>query len=186
MEVSEYEKILETERARKDEFFAKYPQSPIPPEDRSKFNGLDYFPPDQNYRFELALQEHQEKEVVRMAYTRGEEQEFVRWGEFRFEIHGSEQELQAYKSDSKEEKLFILFKDTTSGKETYGAGRYLDLGAETDKTPDGNWILDFNRAYNPWCVYSEYYTCPFVPPENWLDIPIYAGEKNYSLKGEQS
>jgi uncharacterized protein (DUF1684 family) len=80
------------------------------------------------------------------------------------------------------ERLFILFKDATSGKETYGAGRYLDLEAERDHTPDGRWILDFNRAYNPWCVYSKDYTCPLVPRENWLEVAIPAGEKDYPLK----
>ncbi len=186
MNESEYERSLERERARKDEFFANHPQSPIPHEDRSEFKGLDHFPPNREYRFELELQEHQDREIIGMAYTGGEEQEFVRWGQFRFTVHGSSQTLQVYKSDQAEERLFLLFKDATSGKETQGAGRYLDLNAESDKTPGGNWILDFNRAYNPWCVYSENFTCPFVPPENWLDIPVYAGEKNYALKGEAS
>ena len=67
----------------------------------------------------------------------------------------------------------------TSGKETYGAGRYLDLEADKDLTEEGKWILDFNKAYNPWCAYSEDYACTFTPPENWLKVPIYAGEKNY-------
>jgi hypothetical protein len=79
--------------------------------------------------------------------------------------------LQAYKSDAEEEQLFISFRDATSGQETYGAGRYLDLDAARNRTADGKWILDFNRAYNPWCVYSEDYTCPFVPQENWLAVP---------------
>jgi uncharacterized protein (DUF1684 family) len=65
-----------------------------------------------------------------------------------------------------------------TGRETYGAGRYLDLDL-TDRAPNGRWILDFNKAYNPWCVYSQDYACPFVPPENWLEVPINAGEKNY-------
>jgi uncharacterized protein (DUF1684 family) len=78
--------------------------------------------------------------------------------------------------------LFIPFKNATSGKEIYGAGRYLDLELERDRTPDGKWILDFNQAYNLWCVYSKAYTCPFVPVENWLEVAILAGEKNYPLR----
>jgi len=120
---------------------------------------------------------------VRMAYTKGDEQDFLRWGEFRFKIGGKEQALQAYRSNPREETLFIPFKDVTSGKETYRAGRYLDLEPGRGCTADGKWILDFNQAYNPWCVYSETYTCPFVPVENWLGVPIQAGEKNYPLKG---
>ncbi len=77
--------------------------------------------------------------------------------------------------------LFIPFKDATSGPETYGAGRHLDFDAARDRTADGKWILDLNRAYNPWCMYSEEYTCPFVPRENCLAMPIRAGEENYPL-----
>ena len=181
MEISEWEKNLETARERKDTFFAQHWQSPIPPQDRTSFKGLEYYPTDPGYRFELELHEHPEKQAVRMAYTKGNEQDFLRWGEFLLKIGGREQALQAYKSSPQEEMLFIPFKDATSGKETYGAGRYLDLEPERDRTADGKWILDFNQAYNPWCVYSEAYTCPFVPIENWLEVPIQAGEKDYPL-----
>lgn len=81
-----------------------------------------------------------------MAYTKGEEQEFIRWGEFRFKVGNKELVLQAYKSNPEEETLFVPFRDATSGKETYGAGRYLDLAPENNRTPDGKWILDFNRG----------------------------------------
>ena len=183
MEISEWKEELEREREMKDRFFAEHWQSPILAKDRIRFKGLDYFPPDPTYRFELELYEHEEKRVVRMAYTKGQEQDFLRWGEFRFKVGEKEQAIEAYKSDSGEERLFILFRDATSGKETYGAGRYLDLEPDRDRTAEGKWILDLNKAYNPWCVYSEDYTCPFVPPENRLEVPIRVGEKNYSLKG---
>ena len=182
MEISEWKKQIERERKMKDAFFAEHWQSPIPPEDRAELKGLDYFPPNPDYRFEVELLEHKEKKSVRIAYTKGNEQNFIRWGEFRFKIGGKEQVLQAYKSSPEDETLFIPFRDATSGKETYAAGRYIDLDPERDKTHEGKWVLDFNRAYNPWCVYSEDYTCPLVPPENWLDVPILAGEKNYPLK----
>jgi len=182
MQTSEWEKNLKRVRAEKDAFFAQHWQSPVPPQDKVRFKGLEYYPPDPGYRFELELHEHSKKQAVKIAYTRGNEQDFVHWGEFRFKVGGKEQALQAYKSSREEEMLFIPFKDETSGKETYGAGRYLDLEPERDRTADGKWILDFNQAYNPWCVYSEAYTCPFVPMENWLEVPILAGEKNYPLK----
>lgn len=172
------ERIAE-EREFKAGFFAAHPQSPIPSEEREEFKGLDYYPPDPDYRFELELHEHPEKKRIKMAYTRGEEQQFLRWGEFRFKITDQEQVLQAYTSTSDDKRLFIPFKDATSGKETYGAGRYLDLEFEKHRTAEGKWILDFNKAYNPWCAYSENFTCPFVPPENWLIVSIRVGEKNY-------
>ena len=184
MEISQWKANLERARASKDSFFAQHWQSPIPAQDRPRFNGLEYYPPDPSYRFELELYEHPEKQAVRMAYTKENEQDFLRWGEFRFKIGGKEQALQAYRSNPQEEMLFILFRDATSGRETYGAGRYLDLEPERDRTSEGKWILDFNKAYNPWCVYSEAYTCPFVPTDNWLEVPIQAGEKNYPLKHE--
>jgi len=182
MEISEWKANLERARESKDDFFAQHGQSPIPPQDKPQFKGLEYYPIDPSYRFELELYEHPEKQAVRMAYTKGNEQAFLHWGEFRFKIGGKEQALQAYRSNPQEEMLFVPFRDATSGKETYGAGRYLDLELERDRTSEGKWILDFNQAYNPWCVYSEAYTCPFVPTENWLEVPIQAGEKNYPLK----
>jgi uncharacterized protein (DUF1684 family) len=179
MAIDAWKAQIERERREKDVFLAGHWQSPIPPKDRAGFGGLDYYPPEPDCRFEIELHEHEEKKMVRMAYTKGEERDFIRWGEFRFRIGGEVCVLQAYKSDSEEEQMFIPFRDATSGQETYGAGRYLDLNALRNRTADGKWILDFNRAYNPWCVYSEQYTCPFVPQENWLTVSVRAGEKNY-------
>ena len=181
MSLSDWKANVERARETKDAFFAQNWQSPIPPQDHPRFKGLQYYPPDSSYRFELELHEHPEQQVARMAYTKGNEQDFVRWGEFRFKIVGKEQTLQAYKRSREEETLFVPFKDATSSKETYGAGRYLDLEPDRNRTQEGKWILDFNQAYSPWCVYSEAYTCPFVPVENWLEVPIYAGEKDYHL-----
>ena len=183
MEITDWKAQVERERREKDIFFAQNWQSPIPPQDRALFGGLDYYPPNADYRFETDLHEHEEnKSTVRMTYTKGEEKDFLRWGEFRFRIGDEECALQAYKGDPGEERLFIPFKDATSGQETYGGGRYLDLDSGRNRTTDGKWILDFNRAYNPWCVYSEDYTCPFVPPENRLKVSICAGEKNCPKK----
>jgi len=79
----------------------------------------------------------------------------------------------------------VPFRDKTSGKESYGAGRYMDLEPEGHLTEDNRWIIDFSEAYNPWCAYSEDYVCPFVPPENWLRVPVRAGEKNYPLNSDE-
>jgi len=182
IQIPKWKEDLQREREEKDKFLLLHPQSPIPFEERKRFKGLDHYSPNPNYRFELELHEHEGKKVIKMAYTKGNEQDFLRWGEFQFRVNDQKQVLQAYKSNPIEDRLFIPFKDETSGKETYGAGRYIDLEAEKDLTPERKWILDFNKAYNPWCVYSEAYTCPFVPPENWLKVSIRAGEKNYPLK----
>jgi len=150
-------------------------------QDRRAFQGLAYWPPDPEYRFELELHEYDEKEAIGVADTGGQQRSLLRWGEFRFQLAGRQCTLQAYRSDAAEERLFVPFRDQTSGKESYGAGRYLDLEADAHLTEDGRWIVDFNDAYNPWCAYSEDYVCPFVPPENWLEVPVRAGEKQYPL-----
>jgi len=184
--VEKWKADLKMARRAKDEFFGSdHPQSPIPPMERQKFKWLAYYPPDPEYRFELDLHEHKEKKRLKVQDTKGGERELIRWGEFRFKISGKDCKLQAYKSNPAEERLFIPFRDATSGKETYGAGRYLDLEPERHRTADGKWIVDFNVAYNPWCAYSDAYVCPFVPPENWLEVPILAGEKNYLLKRKE-
>ncbi len=182
MEISEWKIWLNTQRYKKDRFFAQHPQSPIPSEERARFKELTYYPPDPDYRFELKLYEYGHKQIQKIENTVGNIRSLIRWGEFRFKIAGTECVLQAYKSDSKKERLFVPLRDATSGKETYDAGRYLDLDPENHLTAEGKWILDFNEAYNPFCAYSEAYACPFVPPENWLRVSIKAGEKNYHLK----
>jgi uncharacterized protein (DUF1684 family) len=187
MNVEQWEVDLEMARRAKDRFFGSaFSQSPIPSMELQEFKGLDYYPPDPAYRFELDLHEHKEKKKIRVQDTKGGQRELMRWGEFRFQVKGRDCRLQVYKSDMEEERFFLPFRDATSDKETYGAGRYLDLDPEMHRTPSGKWIVDFNVAYNPWCAYSDAYVCPFVPPENWLDFPILAGEKNYPLKRKKA
>jgi len=180
MRISRWTERLEMKRRGKDKFFRDNPQSPIPFREREKFEGLDHYPLDSEYRFELELFEHDEKKTVRVEATHGGQRDLLRWGEFRFEIGAEECTLQAYRSDPREDRLFIPFGDETSGAETYYMGRYPDLEPEIHRTSEGRWVLDFNEAYNPWCEYSENYTCPFTPPENWLRPPVRAGEMSCS------
>ncbi len=163
-------------RAEKDRYLSADERSPIPAEKRSTFRGLDYFPPDRGFLFRLELHEHPDRSSFIVKDSKGNDRQYIRWGEFRFEIGGVKCILQAYKSDPTEERLFIPFKDATSGSETYGAGRYLDMELG-ECFSDGRWTLDFNMAYNPYCAYSHRYACPLVPPENWLKVRIEAGER---------
>jgi len=184
MSIDEWKERIEIERRQKDLFFASGPQSPLPMEDRAGFEGLAYWPADPEYCYEVELHRHDEKEIIDVEDTSGQQRHMWRWGEFRFQLGGQECALQAYKDDPDEQRLFVPFRDKTSGKESYGAGRYLDLAYESDRSPDGKWIVDFNRAYNPWCAYSDAYVCPFVPPENWLKPAVRAGEKSYPRHGK--
>ena len=176
---TDWRAALETHRDRKDEYFAEDPHSPIPPEERGDFDGLDYYPPDEAFRFVLPLHEHDERERVTVGTSTEGQQTYVRWGEFRFSVGGESVSLQAYKSDPGEDRLWVPLRDATSGEATYGAGRYLDLEEDEHRTDGGEWILDFNAAYNPYCAYSAAYECPLIPMENWLDVRIEAGEKAY-------
>ena len=97
-----------------------------------------------------------------------------RAGVARFDVAGEEVTLTLY--DTGHPGYFLPFRDATSGTETYGAGRYLDL----DRNPDGTLLIDFNLAYNPLCAYNDSYSCPLPPIENWLSVPIRAGEKDFS------
>ena len=174
-EEADWKERIEDIREEKNYFMMGNSQSPIPVLQRRKFPGLNYFPPDPAYSFLLELYEHPVKEGFTVKDSKGNDRHYIRWGEFRFSIGGHDCILQAYKTDADEKRLFIPFKDLTSGKETYGAGRYMDL-EESEDLCDGKWALDFNLAYNPWCAYNHNYSCPLVPPENWLKVRIEAGE----------
>lgn len=111
-----------------------------------------------------------------MTTSKGTRQLFNRVGYFDFTIEGRGVRLSAYQSAGRDDpNIFIPFRDSTSGKESYGAARYLELKVEHDD----NYVLDFNYAYNPYCAYSEDYICPLPPHENWLSVPIRAGEKKF-------
>jgi len=90
----------------------------------------------------------------------------------RFDVGGERASLAAF---SQGDGLFIPFRDSTSGSETYGAGRYV----EAEPLGDGRFELDFNRAYNPYCAYNDAWRCPLPPRENWLTVPIRAGELSF-------
>jgi len=122
MNISEWQEQLEMEREQKDRFFLFHSQSPLPLNERREFFGLDYYPPDQSFRFELELHEPEEKETLKIEDTGGNEREFLRWGEFRFKVADEECKLQAYKSAPEEERLFVPFRDATSGKAPVRAG----------------------------------------------------------------
>jgi uncharacterized protein (DUF1684 family) len=172
----DYERRLEEQRESREEYFGEHPHSPVPSE---QFAGLEYYPVDRSYRFELALREHEEVERLTVETSAGGQQEYLRWGEFQFELAGEGQTLQAYRAGPDEERFWVPFRDETNDEETYGAGRYLDLEPDSHQAADGRWVLDFNEAYNPTCAYNEAYECPLIPMENWLDVPVRVGERAY-------
>ncbi len=142
---SNYTRRLETQRQKREEYFAEHPQSPVPSE---QFAGLEYYPVDRAYRFELELRGHEDIETLTVETTAGGSQEYLRWGEFRFELGGETRSIQAYRADADDDRLWVPFRDDTNDEETYGAGRYLDLEPDSHQLADGRWVLDFNEGYD--------------------------------------
>ncbi len=142
------------------------------------FEHLHYFPPDARYRVQARLEKFPEKREVKIITTRNLEKTFYRYARVRFQLLGKDLVLCALKSSldgPDSEYLFIPFKDATNGRESYEVGRFIDV-----PEPNGDeFILDFNRCYNPLCNYSPAYNCPLPPLENFLDIAVPVGEKVY-------
>lgn len=142
------------------------------------FEGPKYFPPDESWRVQAYLDRNAPDtgRRVQLDTSVGDLRDFDVYGTFVFEKDGQEQRLTAYRSTpqrSEDDQLFVPFRDATSDKETYGAGRYLDV----PRHDSDHYTLDFNMAYNPLCAYSPRYNCPYPPPQNRLKIPVEAGEK---------
>ncbi|MBI3860232.1 MAG: DUF1684 domain-containing protein [Thaumarchaeota archaeon] len=175
-DIDTWKRALTRSREQKDEFYKADHDSPIPSTERASFIGLKYFEPDPGFVFEVRLQRPQTTESVIMATSKGTRQLFNKVGYFEFTVAGQPARVQAYQSAERDDPhLFVPFRDATSGKETYGAARYIDLNVEHDD----EYLLDFNNAYNPYCAYSDDYVCPLPPHENWLSVPIRAGETNF-------
>lgn len=142
------------------------------------FEHLDYFPPDRSFAVPARLEKLERSESIEMPTTRNLVKTFYRSARIHFEVAGERQVLTALKSSLEGEgssSLFIPFKDATSGDETYGGGRYLEI----EEPVREDFILDFNRAFNPLCNYSPAWNCVLPPRENHLRVAIRAGERTY-------
>ncbi len=175
-----YPDAIEQYRADKDEYFRNGAGSPVPTAERSAFEGIPYWPVDEAMIVDgLRLEPYAGEEPVRFEIptTDGRLRPAERAGMFRFRLLDADCSLTAYRLASADgtvhDELFVPFLDGTTGTESYGAGRYLDLGPEDD----GTWTLDFNVAYHPSCVYDPRFSCPLTPPENRLPVRIEAGER---------
>lgn len=166
-------------RTVRGELIATHPQSPIrDPAARAAFPGPAYFDYDPRVRV-LADADPDEPERRVIEGSADGRFEMVRFGVARFELHGEAQRLALYWIEGYGGGVFLSFRDATSGRDTYGAGRYLldtakgaDLGSE-----GGRLVLDFNFAYQPSCSYDPAWACPLAPPENRLAVAVAAGER---------
>jgi uncharacterized protein (DUF1684 family) len=167
---------IQKDREEKDRFFQEDPRSPLRPKDQNNFKGLTYYPYDASYTLSGCLEKTSKgrKDYVRLPTNQGNFRTYVRAGMFRFKIEGTEYVLSLYRSLGRS-TLFLPFKDKTNGQETYEHGRYVDVEVVGDECV----VVDFNRAYNPYCAYDPRYTCPYASEENTLDMAIRGGEKKF-------
>lgn len=163
-------------RAEKDEFFASHPQSPLSHAQKHTFNGLKYFPENPALRLEVTVEVFPTQEMVSIQTSGGVPQTYQRYGRFKFGVDGQAAELTLYSS---QDGFFLPFADSLAGRETYPAGRYL----EVEKMSGGKFRVDFNLAYNPYCAYNDQWSCPLTPAENRLKVAIRAGEKIFHAAG---
>lgn len=169
-------------REEKDREFREPAGTPLRPEDVPSFRGLAYWPPDPQWRFTGAMELNDRLERFTVVTTTGKPRPCERYARVRIEHGGSAFTLTVFRlldlpAAAGVENLFLPFLDETSGKETYPAGRYVDLTGPKG----GPYVLDLNRAYNPLCAYGDSgrFACPATPPENRLPLRVTAGERGY-------
>ena len=168
---------LQKELARREAVDQRFrtEKDPSPADKRDVLLPLRYYPPDPAYTVAAALRLGQERPVVPMPTSTGTIRDYERVGVLEFTFHGQSLSLGAFiEAGTRDiQGLFVPFVDLTSGKETYPAGRYLDI----PPTTTGLYEIDFNKAYNPYCAYNATYECPYPPQSNRLKVEIRAGEK---------
>lgn len=155
--------------------------SPLLEEDLAHFEALDFYPISEKFIVEATFVRTKKEKVFKMKTSTSRTPMYKKYGELHFEINGKQFKLNVYQNIELSRKpgfkdyLFLPFSDKTNGNETYIGGRYLDMRMPKTKTV----IINFNKAYNPYCAYNYKYSCPIVPLENDLDIEIKAGVKKF-------
>lgn len=167
-----YENEIIEQRKLKDEFMKNAHQSPLTEKQKLTFKKLNYFPASDKYKFHVALKEFAQQTPIKMMTSKGDVQDYIKYAYIEFQVDSVDCMLTVY-MDDQSDYLFVPFKDKTTGKDTYSAGRYIEL----EKIEEQQFLLDFNTAYNPYCAYNDRWVCPLTPFENTLQVEISAGEK---------
>lgn len=168
---------IEHFQSEQNEHYFNKETTPLKKKERRKFKGHHFYPIDLNYRVKANYELIENPDTIVMPTSAGTEKMFAKHAKLTFELNGEKCVLYAYqnlkviKVEGYENSLFVPFKDETSGTETYGGGRYLDL----EQPNNSSMILDFNYAYNPYCAYTTGWYCPIPPDENTLNIRVKAG-----------
>ena len=162
-----------------DDFYTDSVTSPLTPEERAAFHGHEFFSYNPEMAVEANIEVLENEPWFNMATSSGVNREYRRYAKATFEVRGQTLELFLYQSkrlmamEEYQDHLFLPFMDKTTGVSTYGTGRFMDI-----TKPEGStMVLDFNYAYNPYCAYTDGYSCPITPQENYIDIEVNAGIK---------
>lgn len=179
-------RAISDHRLEVDSSFRHDPNSPFNSDPMAHFTGIKWFPPDLRFSFSSKLHRYARVETVTVFGTKGEARKEMRYGYFALPFEGTEHRLNVYKSMAEESReygipeshLSVWFTDETTGKETYNVGRYVDVEDESPD-PDHEYRIDFNNAYNPYCAYSDRYSCAIPGKEDHLAFSVRAGELKY-------
>lgn len=175
-----FEKEITRHREEYKKAFLVEERSPL---DEEGVKLLDFFEADEAYSIKAKVKKVKKGELIEIPTYSGKIKMFQVYARLTFKVNGTKQRLLVYRNTAfannplYRDYLFLPFKDKTSTKETYGGGRYLDFRMKD--LAGKSMVLDFNKAYNPYCAYSDGYNCPIPPVDNHLQIPILAGEKSY-------
>jgi uncharacterized protein len=178
-------------RATMDAFFRSSPDSPFVRDTAITYHGIAWFPVNPAFRGRSRLTLYPTPDTVTVLGTKGEERRQLRYGYFEIVVPGDDGlpvtlRLNAYKFTPYDllryerfpNNLSVWFTDRTTGRETYGVGRYVDVGDDT-RDPSTVYTIDLNKAYNPYCAYSHMYSCAVPRKEDHLDISLRVGELTY-------
>ncbi len=178
------EVLVQTSQEFQDQLnrdYADKANSPLTDGDFKTFKSLDFFPINEKFIVEAQFIRTKREKVFEMKTSTARLPQYKKYSELHFKIDGVNYKLNVYQSmdlikmAKYKNHLFLPFSDTTCGKESYIGGRYIDMEIQKGKT----WIIDFNKAYNPYCAYNYKYSCPIVPLENDLELAILAGVKKF-------
>lgn len=171
---AQYAATLLAARAAKDAAFRNQPDRPVPPARFGEFLPLKYFAPDPDYSVPASFRPVSVRTPVQIPTSTGKIRDMEVVGILEFTLKGQKLALGAFvEAGEAPNRLFVPFTDLTSGKETYAAGRYLEI----DRSATGVYVIDFNTAFHPFCYYNASYDCPYPPPQNRLPVPVRAGER---------
>ena len=179
---SAYIKEIKTWQAELDEEYLDPVRSPLSPTDMESFSGHAFYPIQEKYKVEARFEATPDARPFPLGTSKGTTKVYKRIGILHFELEGQTQTLEAYVEQRRfslpgqQIYVFLPLVDETTGRENYGAGRYMHY----EGIPEGDqWLIDFNKLYNPYCAYSDRFECPKVPEANYLEIPVRAGVKGY-------